>query len=230
MAKEKKKSGTSPVLYFFTGALLLVLCIAVSTLILIRPYEKMHTYLSIVFMDSMKISPSSGIGGLVIKENEIPMDEGLETADTGEIIRPAFGEQYATLQCEAASITVPVYWGTSAELLEHGACQTTASKVLGETGNVVIDAHVNTFFANLKEIKEGDIVTLYTKYGIFTYKAMSLVTFENTDKTYVLPTETDRLTLYTCEAQVFGTSSTRVGVLCDLVSRRFYTNTGGAAE
>ena len=49
------------------------------------------------------------------------------------------------------------------------------------------------------------------------------MTFENTDKRYVLPTETEQLTLYTCQAQVLGTSTTRIGVLCDLVSKQFYT-------
>ena len=46
--------------------------------------------------------------------------------------------------------------------------------------------------------------------------------FENTNKKYVLPTETEQLTLYTCQAQVLGTSTTRIGVLCDVVSKQFY--------
>ncbi len=227
---SKKKKGISWGFYVLTGVFLLVLCTAGAAAALIRPYEMAQTYLNIVFMDNMKITPSGGTDGLIIKENDIdthiPADE--ELSDTGEIIRPAFGEQYAVLTCDAISLSVPVYWGSSAELLERGACQATSSKVLGDTGNVVIDAHVNTFFANLTSIQPGDTITLHTKYGIFTYEATELVKFQNTDKTYVLPTETDRLTLYTCEAQVLGTSSTRVGVLCDLVSRQYYKNAGGA--
>ncbi len=226
MTKHKTRAGAHPLIYLLTGLCLLVLCTAVSAVALIKPFETIKTYLNLAFMDHMKITPSSGLNGLVTKENDISTDVPPEEllSDTGEIIRPVFGEQYAVLQCEAVNLSVPVYWGSSSELLELGACQTTSSKVLGDTGNVVIDAHVNTFFANLSEIQPGDTIVLYTTYGIFTYEATAQVTFENTDKTYVLPTEEDHLTLYTCEAQVLGTSTTRVGVVCDLVSKQFYTN------
>lgn len=227
--KATTKKGVHPIVYILTAVFLMILCTAVSAVALIKPYEKVQTYLNIIFMDDMKIKPATGLGGLVIKENEIstekPVEEDTEKfADTGEIIRPAFGEQYAVLECEAINLSVPVYWGSTPELLDRGACQASSSKVLGEVGNVVIDAHVNTFFADMHRIKPGDEIVLYTKYGIFTYEASEQVKFENTDKTYILPTDTDRLTLYTCEAQVLGTSTTRVGVLASLVSKQFYVN------
>ena len=226
MAEKKERKG-SPAVYILTALCMILLCTAAAFAAAIVPYEKFKTYLDLAFMDDMKITPSNGLNGLVIKENaeiatEVPADEQL-LSDTGEIKRPAFGEQYAVLECKSASIKVPVYWGSSTELLERGACQSTSSTVIGEKGNAVIDAHVNTFFANLNKIKEGDEAVLYTSYGIFTYKVRECVTFENTDKRYVLPTETEQLTLYTCQAQVLGTSTTRIGVLCDLVSKQFYT-------
>ncbi len=228
--EQKKKKSALPV-YILTGVFLAVLCTALSAAVLAVPYDKVRSYLNIVFMDQMKLDPSTGTNGLVIIENEdIPTEKPSEgLADEGDIIRPAFGEQYAVLQCDAISLSVPVYWGSSAELLERGACQSSSSKVIGEVGNVVIDAHVNTFFADLSQMKTGDEVVLYTEYGVFTYQVTEQVTFENTDKTYVLPTEEDRLTLYTCEAQVLGTSSMRLGVLCELVSKAFY-QTGEVQE
>ena len=229
MAKTKKNHA---LVYILTALCMIILCTAAAGAAVIVPYEKFKTYLDLAFMDDMKIAPSSGLSGLVIKDNaDIATDfppEGQEMSDTGEIIRPAFGEQYAVLDCKSASIHVPVYWGSSAELLDRGACQSSSSSVIGETGNAVIDAHVNTFFANLNQIKENDEIVLYTSYGIFTYKVRECVTFENTDKRYVLPTDTDQLTLYTCQAQVLGTSTTRIGVLCDLVSKQFYTGEGAA--
>lgn len=224
--KKTTAKAAHPLLYVLTGLFLMILCAAVSVAALIKPYEKIQTYLNIVFMDDMKIKPASGLDGLVIKENDIKTEKPVEEdkfSDTGTIIRPAFGEQYAVIECEAISLSAPVYWGSTPELLDRGACQATTSKILGETGNAVIDAHVNTFFADLHKIQPGDEIVLYTQYGIFTYQAVEQVKFENTDKTYVLPTDFDRLTLYTCEAQVLGTSTTRVGVLCNLVSKQFYT-------
>jgi len=216
----------SLLIYLLTGIFLLILCVAVSIGILIKPYEKLQTYLNLVFMDqSMKITPSSGVSGLVIQEKEIetaPPSDQQKFYENGQIIRPVFGEQYAVLNCDAISLSAPVYWGSSAELLDRGACQASSSVVLGETGNVVIDAHVNTFFANLNQLKTGDTVTLYTNYGTFTYEVSEKIQFLNTNKKYVLPTPEDRLTLYTCEAQVLGTSDNRIGVICSLVSKQFY--------
>lgn len=232
---DNKHHSALPV-YLLTGTFLLILCIAVCIGILIKPYEKAQTYLNILFMDqSMKIAPSSGLNGLVIKENEIettpvsdiPEDEQ-HFYDNGEIIRPAFGEQYAVLKCDDISLSVPVYWGSSTELLERGACQASSSAVIGETGNVVIDAHVNTFFADLDKLEPGNIIVLYTNYGIFTYEVSEKISFLNTNKKYVLPTEDNRLTLYTCEAQVLGTSDNRIGAVCTLVSKQFYQPAEGA--
>jgi sortase A len=230
LAEKKERKGSAAV-YILTALCMILLCCAAAFAAAIVPYEKFKTYLDLAFMDDMKITPSNGLTGLVIKENtEIATEapSGQQFSDTGEIIRPAFGEQYAVLECKSASIRVPVYWGSSEELLERGACQSSSSNVIGEVGNAVIDAHVNTFFANLNKIKEGDEVILYTSYGIFTYKVRECVTFENTNKKYVLPTETEQLTLYTCQAQVLGTSTTRIGVLCDVVSKQFYTGEGAA--
>ena len=225
MTEKKAKNN---IIWIFTGIFLLILCIAVSIAGLITPYEKAKSYLNIIFMDqNMRITPSSGLDGLVIKENEIettPISDSSEQKfyTEGEIIRPSFGEQYAVLTCEDINLSVPVYWGSSSELLELGACQSSSSVVLGETGNVVIDAHVNTFFADLPKLQTGNQIMIYTTYGIFTYEVAEQVTFANTNKKYVLPTETDQLTLYTCEAQVLGTSSTRIGFICNLVSKQFY--------
>lgn len=223
----EKKKPRIPV-YFLTGLLLAVLCSAVIIAALTAPYERVKTYLNILFMDQKKITPSTGVNGLVITENEnIPTEADgtqaqTELLESGEIIRPSFGEQYAVLNIESAGINAPVYWGSSTELLERGACQTTSSVVIGEEGNVVIDAHVNTFFASLHDVAVGDTVVLYTEYGVFTYEARELVTFQNTDKKYVIPSEEDKLTLYTCEAQVLGTSATRIGVVCAPVSKLYY--------
>ena len=95
MADVKKKKGAGVLVYILTGVFLLILCTAVSAVALIKPYEKVQTYLNIIFMDDMKIVPSTGLDGLVIKENEIKTEEAPEESlsDTGEIIRPSFGEQ-----------------------------------------------------------------------------------------------------------------------------------------
>ena len=156
----------------------LLLCAAIVLVCSLRPYEKLHTYLQIAFMDDLKQAPSSSSDGLEIVQNDITTNYSGKIANTGEPVYPAFGEQYGVLSCEAIDLYVPVYWGATSELLELGACQTTASAIAGAGGNAVISAHVNTFFNRLDELQTGDTLTLYTNYGRFTYAVQKSIQFE----------------------------------------------------
>ncbi len=199
--------------------LILILCIAIAIPVLIRPYEKISTFTKIAFMDNMKSSASSG---LEIVNNQIDTEYNGKTYSEGKVTIPVFGEQYAVLEIESIGMSVPVYWGSNAELLELGAVQTTSSTAAGSGGNVVIDAHVNTFFNKLNKAAVGDKVTLYTQYGRFTYEVSELIEFNADNKKYVLPAKEEKLTLYTCEMQVFGSSEKRVGVVCKPVEMVYY--------
>lgn len=218
--KEQKQGGVWG--YFLTPVLLAALCAGAVVLgYSLMPSHPLEKYLNLVFVDKLKTS--SSIAGLNIVEKEIDTGESAETYDDGEIAYPKFGEQYAMLEANDIDLTVGVYYGSNEELLKRGACQSSQTAVLGTVGNVVIDAHVNTFFADLEKLKPDNIVTLYTDYGRFTYKVKEAISFNKTDKTYVGVTQTDCLTLYTCRPEVLGDSDLRVGVRCDLVSKEFYT-------
>lgn len=216
-AKPKSRAAA----FFLTPVLLLMLCGGICILGGIAPYQKLKTYLNIAFMDTLKTSPDTAMG-LNIQDKEIATDYSGQTSTQGEPVIPEFGAQFAVLQCDAISMTVPVYWGSSAELLERGVCQSANSTLPGGGGNAVMDAHVNTFFADLKDVKVGDTVVVLTDYGKFTYTVRETISFDKTDKTYVLPTETDQLTLYTCVMQMLGSSTERIGVRCDLTDKQFY--------
>lgn len=222
---NKKKNIVFPIL---TPILITVLCGAIVMLALIVPFNKLKVYLNIAFMDELQTTPGSS--GLVITDNDIITDYSGETYEDGEITIPSFGEQYAVLSCESAGINVPVYWGSTTELLEKGACQSSSSSVLGEKGNTVIDAHVDTYFENLESIAVGDEIILYTNYGEFTYTVKETVSFMKTDKTYILPKDDYCLTLYTCKKQILGSSDARVGVVCTLKEKAFYNEKQEEAE
>lgn len=203
--------------------LLTILCAGIIILSAIRPYEKIKTYLRVAFMDSTATASTDGTtAGLEIVDTDIDTDYDGETYDTGTVVIPSYGTQSAILEAESIDLYVPVYWGGGDELLEQGACHTPASAAIGSEGNSVISAHVNTFFANLSDLEVDDIVTVYTTYGRFTYTVTEQITFEASDKSYLQQTEDNRLTLYTCEMQLFGSSDTRIGVICELTTSEFY--------
>lgn len=212
------------ILHIATPFLLLVICVGVLIIAMVKPADKLKVFVNIAFMDSLKSDPVNDDTGLVIRENEIKSDYDGETSETGEIIRPKFGERYATLENDTIGLDIPVYWGSNSELLEHGACHSSSSVIIGSKGNSVISAHVDTFFADLEKLKEGDIVTIKTNYGQFTYKVRETISFSSTNEKYVTPKDDNRLTLYTCKRDLLGASDQRIGVICDLEESRFYTN------
>ena len=229
MAEQQVKSRHrgNPVPYLLTPLLLLLLTAGVLILCYsLAPTHQLQKYLNIAFMDNLKTTEQTA--GLHIIENEIRTEEPADkTYETGEIKYPTFGEQFAKLEIDSIGLNVGVYFGVNAELLERGACQSTQSAVPGEDGNTVIDAHVNTFFSELSDVKIGDTVQIYTNYGVFTYKVTELIEFDKSDKRFLAVSEEEYLTLYTCKPQVLGSSDLRIGVRCVPIDKRFYVQQGG---
>lgn len=227
---KSHNSGTSSdkalrtLIFVLTPILMLVIITAVCALALIKPYYAAKPYMNIVFKDQ---NASGNVRTLSKYKDDNAPDLKSEITHDDEkhtIVYPYYGDAYATLNCENAGLNdVPVYWGDSDDLLELGAGHFNGSVYIGEKGNVVIAGHNHTYFYNLPRCKEGDIVTLETSYGKFTYKVSEIVYFNKSDLTYIYPTEEDRLTLYTCwNNGMLGMSDERIGVLCDIVSKEFY--------
>lgn len=219
----KKSAGGSIVLHIATGFIVLTVCVGTLLIAMIKPSDRLKVYLNLAFMDELKTTPDSIGSGLVIRENEITDGYTGETSEKGEFIRPKYGEHYADIKCDALSHNVPVYWGSDIELFERGACQSTGSVIIGAEGNTVISAHEDTFFSDLNKLKVGDKIKINTTYGEFSYTVKELIAFNKKENKYVVPSKDTRLTLYTCKKDVFGSPDERIGVICELTEKRFYT-------
>ena len=219
--KDKRNRNHSAV-HYATPFILLALCTGIAAAAAIKPADKLKVYRNIAFMDDLK---SDGDGtGLVIRDNDIIDNYSGKTSSDGEVIRPQFGEHFATLTSDALSVDVPVYWGSTSELLEVGACQSSGSALPGTDGNAVISAHVDTFFAELDKLKTGDKVSIKTNYGEFIYTVRELISFKSNNNKYVNPSEENILTLYTCKRDILGGSDERIGAVCELTEKKFYSD------
>ena len=223
MAK-KKTGGVLP--HIAAPFLVFGLSAGIITLAMIKPYDKLKVYANLAFMDGLHSDDS----GLVIRDNDIITAYSGKTSSKGDVVYPKFGELYAILSSPALSVDVPVYWGSNDELLEHGACQSSASVLVGNKGKAVISAHVDTYFADLNKLKEGDEVVINTNYGRFTYKVNQLVSFSSSDRRYIEHSDMTSLTLYTCKRDIFGSSEMRIGVVCEPVKSAFYVDEEEAAN
>ena len=221
--KNNKKSYVP--IHILTPIIVLIICVGILMLVLIKPADKIKVYANLAFMDELKNTPDTN-SGLVIRDNNIVTDYNGQTWETGELIYPQFGELFAIIKSDAFSVDVPVYWGSESELFEKGACQSSGSSLIGSGGNSVISAHEDTYFAELKNLKEGDTLTVYTNYGEFECTVKELISFNKSETKYVAPSKDTKLTLYTCQKDVFGTSDKRVGVVCEITESKFYNKTG----
>ncbi len=211
------------ILYIITPLIVLFVCVGILLIGMIKPMDKAKVYINLAFMDDLKIDPDSSDSGLVIKDNDIISGYDGETYETGEFIRPKYGELYGMIRTEKFDLDVPVYWGSDIKLFERGACQSTGSVIVGSSGNSVISAHEDTYFAELSNLSEGDTITINTNYGEFIYTVRETIEFNKKENKYVVPTNDPRLTLYTCKKNIFGSSDERIGVICDLTEKKFYT-------
>ena len=117
----------------------------------------------------------------------------------------AYGSQWARLNVSWEGggweiKNVPVYLGADKAILKIGAGMSFASAFPGEGQRTVISSHVTTYFAQLEDTPAGALVTLETSYGPYVYKVTDRVTFDGTDRTYILPSDEngEQLILYTC--------------------------------
>ncbi len=209
---ENKSSRKSVIL--LTPLIVLVICAVIAAAVCRIPIKKSETLLNLAF--------SADPEHAKISEIKYDTKEVEAEVDGNKIVYPSFGMQYATLKIESIDLEAPVFWGSSEELLKEGVCQYVGSVFIGEQGNVVLDAHCNTFFLNLQDVKPGDTIVLTTSYGEFTYKAKEQVLFKETDSSYVAPTDDDRLTMYTCYGNLLGPTEDRLAVICESVEKKFY--------
>lgn len=87
------------------------------------------------------------------------------------------------------------YWETSDVNASHGE----GSATPGQNGNIVIFAHARIgLFYNLKDVKLGDTIYVFTKDKWYQYKVNKITSVYPNDIKVISPTKSEELTLYTC--------------------------------
>ena len=96
-------------------------------------------------------------------------------------------------------MSVAVLQGTSSRMLRLGAGHIAGTPLPGDTGNSGIAGHRDTFFRELKDIREKDEIQLQTATEIFHYEVDWVKVVDADDITVLEPsTFGSTLTLVTC--------------------------------
>lgn len=88
--------------------------------------------------------------------------------------------------------------GTGSKELKRGVGHYSGSVLPGISDNSVLAGHRDSVFRNLGKVKLGDLITVTTDYGVFTYEVHKIRIVKANDRTVIVPTDDAILTLSTC--------------------------------
>ena len=111
---------------------------------------------------------------------------------------PPDGAAIATIRIPRLRLSVVVAQGESEEILQRAVGHLARTALPGVEGNVVLAGHRDTFFRLLKDIREGDRITVATSQRDFEYVVESISVVRPTDVAVIDPTGGRTLTLITC--------------------------------
>lgn len=154
-----------------------------------------------------------------------------DTVDITEITFPTYENVYGEITIEAADIQCGLVYGDTEPAMTRGAGQYLGSSIIGMGGTTMACAHVNRQFKNLHLVEVGDIITVRTTYGEYTYEVKYAGVNDAKDTSvYDLSREDENLVLYTCYYQytALGSVKRRFFVCADYVSGPMIVDKGVA--
>jgi sortase A len=113
-------------------------------------------------------------------------------------IAPAYGSAVARIEVARLGLSTVVFEGTGDDVLAHGAGHLSGSALPGDPGNVVFAGHRDTFFRPLRDLREGDVVTVTDGNGMRRYVVQSTQVVKPNNVGVLAATSAPMLTLITC--------------------------------
>ena len=111
---------------------------------------------------------------------------------------PADGALIGQLRIRRLGVSVVVVQGESETILRRAVGHLARTALPGVEGNVVLAGHRDTFFRPLKDIRDGDRITVATRERDFEYVVESTSVVKATAVAVIRPTGGRTLTLITC--------------------------------
>lgn len=224
--KRKKISGKSfiilPVIFFISIYLILyaVLAPTCSTIFKAAGFFFSDTEKNYSTEYNSIFVPISEDETSVVDENKN------QYIDINEIEYPKYGEHFGQLIIEDCSIDTKLFMGDGDIALRNGVGIYYGSLIPGYGGTILVAGHNNTAFNGLKNAEKGQIVTIKTSYGNYTYEITeTAVKKANDSSAYDLSVDKENLIMYTCYPfDELGLTSNRFFVYAKFVSGPIITD------
>jgi sortase A len=108
------------------------------------------------------------------------------------------GSAIGEIQIARLGLSAIVAQGDSPAVLRRAVGHLAESAMPGDSGNVVLAGHRDTFFRSLKRVRAGDVIVLRSHAGDFEYLVESTAVVPPSDLQVIEPTIRRTLTLITC--------------------------------
>ena len=102
------------------------------------------------------------------------------------------------IEIASLGLTAMVEEGTGRQTLQRGVGHIVGTSLLGQSGNIGLAGHRDTFFRKLRNIHEGDEITLTTLAGATVYRVDLISVVEPEDSAVLRDSGENFLTLVTC--------------------------------
>lgn len=178
-------------------------------------------YFCLFFTLSPVLFPMLSAANLFFSENEkdfstdynnifVPVQEpsdadGAEASSASKTVRiseitfPKYGEQFGELTIEDCGVDAKLFFGDGNIALRNGVGVFNGSSIPGYGKTILVAGHNNTFFNGLKYAEAGQVISVATSYGNYSYEITSTAVKNASDtEAYDLNAEEENLVLYTC--------------------------------
>lgn len=169
---------------------------------LLSPYKEMVGWF---FTKSEEIETNRDLYSQAISEAQngtSEQEEAQQTLNKQEITYPYPGDRYGEISIAGTTVSAPLYYGDDTATLNKGVGtfkDDVGVGIPGEGKTILLAGHNNTFFNGLQQVEVGDIVTIETHYGTYTYEVTEMGVKDYQDSTAYDFTRTDEnLIMYTC--------------------------------
>lgn len=190
---------------------------------MLSPYKEMVGWF---FTKSEEIETNRDLysKAIVDAQNGISDQENaVQTIDKQTITYPYPGDRYGEISIDGTTVSAPLYYGDDTATLNKGVGtfkDDIGVGIPGEGKTILLAGHNNTFFNGLQQVEAGDIVTIETHYGTYTYEVTDMGVKDYQDTSAYDFTRTDEnLIMYTCYPfDALGFTSDRYFVYAKYVS------------
>ena len=126
-------------------------------------------------------------------DHVLPGDPGADAPKSA-----AEGSLVGRIDIPRLDLSAIVFEGTSDDTLARGVGHLQGTAAPGERGNLVLAGHRDTFFRELRDIRQGDQVRVKAPDGVYQYRVDSTSIVQPNQTEVLRPSDDATLTLITC--------------------------------